>query len=96
MADWPEASELAQVLDLENEDDWETTLEGNLQSAIDRVKADVGGWDDRQVPTDRQARAALRMAELMSVRPTADPDELGKDPTYLAHLKGSRRVFGFA
>lgn len=101
MADWPDLDELKQLLDITSED-WDGDDEGTrltrvLASAIDRVKEDVGNWDeDDDEPTDRLVQAALRMAELVATRPGIPVDSLGKDPTYRAMLKGSRRVFGVA
>jgi len=94
MADWPGTEELAQVLDVENVTDWQTTFDRVLASAINRVKSEVGNWDDDvDEPTDNQAQAALRMAELMALRPeSARGTE--RDPTYLRLMTGQRRRFG--
>ena len=95
MADWPELEEFAQVVNVDNAEDWETTLTRVLAAAIDRVKHDVGNWDeDEDEPDDRLAAAALRMAELMSERPDGTAAQLSMDPAYQAHLRGHRRVFG--
>ncbi|HEY3434365.1 MAG TPA: hypothetical protein VGK41_01805 [Solirubrobacterales bacterium] len=97
MAAWPDEDELAQVLNVDNAEDWETTLERVLSAAIAQVKADIGYWDEgTDVPTDAQAQAALRMAELISARPTEPVAGLAADPTYRTLLTGSRRVFGIA
>lgn len=103
MADWPDAAELKQVLNVDS-DDWDTTLDRVLAAAIRRVKSDVGQWDeDTDVPTDSMAQAALRMAELMAERPqvvaglgsqSQAAASLSKDPTYLSLLVGQRRSFG--
>lgn len=93
MADWPDAAELKQVLDVTS-DDWDTTLDRVLASAITRVKGDVGDWDDDvDAPDENLAGAALRMAELLALRPEAAADSV-KDPTYDRLLAGHRRVFG--
>ena len=93
MADWPEAAELKQVLDVTS-DDWDVTLYRVLDAAIAKVKADRGGWDPLvDVPDDNMAQAALRMAELMALRPEAAADTI-KDPTYSRLMTGRRRVFG--
>ena len=105
MADWPEATELAQVLNVDNFDDWETTLERVMASAIAKVKLDVGAWDeDVDVPDDALAQAALRLAELLSQRADAvdwavrdvATAALDRDPTYRRLLFGHRRRFGIA
>jgi len=97
MADWPEQDELAQVLNVENVEDWETTLDRVLASAIAQVKLDVGNWDeDDDEPSDSQAQAALRLAELLSARAGVDASALTSDPTYQRLLVGSRRAFGIA
>lgn len=93
MAAWPTAAELKQVLNVES-DDWDTTLDRVLASAINKVKSDVGGWDDDvDEPDENLAQAALRMAELMALRPDAAAESI-KDPTYGRLLTGHRRVFG--
>lgn len=103
MAEWPDAAELKQVLNVES-GDWDTTLDRVLAAAIRRVKSDVGQWDDDvDAPTDSMAQAALRMAELMAERPQVVAGlgaqshaaaSLSKDPAYLALLVGQRRSFG--
>jgi hypothetical protein len=102
MAAWPELDELKQVLDVTSPD-WDgddgedpTRLARLLSAAISRVKMDVGDWDeDVDSPDDALSQAALRMAELMALRPEVAPVALG-DPTYARLLKGHRRVFGIA
>jgi hypothetical protein len=97
MAAWPVVAELAQIVNVENIADWENTLDGVLASAIAKVKNDVGDWDDEtDEPDESLARAAMRMAELMSERPTGNATQLGRDPAYQAHLFGHRRTFGVA
>ena len=111
MAAWPELDELKQVLDITS-DDWDgdddyelTRLSRLLAAAIERVKADVGNWDEYEdVPDERLAQAALRMAELLAARAEGSagfrlaPALAGSvtDPTYQRLLYGHRRVFGVA
>jgi len=102
MAAWPELDELKQVLDVTS-DDWDgdgyedtTRLSRLLSAAIDRVKHDTGDWDEyTDEPTDGLAQAALRMAELMALRPEVAAGAVG-DPTYQHLLKGHRRRFSVA
>ena len=98
MADWPDLDELKLVLDVESANtDHDETLQRNLDSAISKVKLDVGTWveaDDE--PDDALAAAALRMAELLSLRPGAQPDSHDMDPTYQRNIYGHRRAFGIA
>lgn len=97
MADWPDTEELAQVLNVANVDDWDTTLDRVLASAIAQVKEDVGNWDeDEDDPDDKLAQAALRLAELLSQRPDATIESLTADASYRLLLKGRRQVFGVA
>lgn len=94
MAAWPTVDELAQVLNVENLTDWQTTLERVLASAIRKVQLDVGDWDDYEDdPDDNLAQAALRMAELLSLKPE-NAAAAGADPTYQRLLFGHRRTFG--
>lgn len=98
MADWPDTDELKRVLNVDDDggDDWTTTLERVLAAAISRVKSDVTGWDEADdEPTEAQAQAALRMAELIATRPNATPESV-TDPTYWRLLKGSRRRFAIS
>ena len=111
MADWPELAELKQLLDIESEDwdgdDDDTRLTRVLASAIDLIKIEISGEVDifdevLMDPTDRQAQAALRLAELIATRPEGAVSRLGSDqmflndPTIMRLLKGSRYAFGVA
>jgi hypothetical protein len=96
MADWPDAEELKQVLDITSED-WDDTVDRVLAAAIAQVKLDVGRWDEYEdEPDEKLAQAALRMGELISSRPTEPTSDLGADPAYRSLIKGHRRVFGIA
>lgn len=98
MADWPTIAQLQRVLnfDPEYEDPAALTLESVLEAAIAKVKADVGNWSEyADVPTESLSMAALRMAELMSLRPEVVAD-MTTDPTYQRYLFNHRRVFGVA
>lgn len=104
MIDWPQLDELKQVLDITS-DDWdgiETSGEGAtrlsrlLEAAIARVKQDVGGWDeDLDIPTAALGQAALRMAELLALKPELAAGTV-TDPTYKRLLYGHRRTFGIS
>jgi hypothetical protein len=112
MSDWPLLDELKQVLDVDPESDaWdgdydETRLTRLLTAAIDAVKDDIGAWDETyDFPTTRQAQAALRMAELMALKPEVAaavsgvgrvPAAVATDPVYRKLMSGSRRKFGIA
>ena len=96
MAQWPTVTELKQVLDVTSED-WDGTLDGILAAAIIKVKKDVGDWNDvTDEPDDSLNRAALRMAELMALRPEAASVVRVRDLAYQAYLYGHRRSFGVA
>ncbi len=96
--DWPDADELVQVLDISNPDDWSVTIDSTLASAIAIVKSNVGDWDEAtDEPTENMARAALRMAVLISQQPAGVTNEsLVRDPTYQMLLTGQRRKWGMA
>lgn len=95
-AGWPDADELKRALNVDS-DAWDETVQANLDAAVDKVKADVGGWDeDVDSPTRRLNRAAFRMAILMSQAPGVEPGDLDNDPVYRANLTGHRRGFGVA
>ncbi len=95
LGEWPDVEELKQVLDITS-DDWDVTVERVLESAIGKVKADVGLWDeDVDEPDHNLAQAALRMAELLALRPEAAANA-ASDPTYQRLLFAHRRRFGVA
>lgn len=103
MAAWPELDELKQVLDVTS-DDWNgdgeyddgTRLTRLLAAAIERVKLDTGGWDEyTDEPDEALSQAALRMAELLALRPEVAATAAA-DPTYQRLLKGHRRRFAIA
>lgn len=95
MADWPDADEIKQVLDITSTD-WDDTVDRIRLAAIYKVQHDVGAWDEYEdEPDDSLAQAALRMAELISLRPAA-ANETSKDPTYLRLLFGHRRRFAIS
>jgi hypothetical protein len=95
MPGWPDADELKQVVDVTS-DDWDDTLDRILAAAIAKVKLDVGAWDeDVDEPDEALAQAALRMGELISLRPEAAVGVV-TDPTYNRLLYGHRRSFGIA
>jgi hypothetical protein len=101
MAAWPELDELKQVLDVESTD-WDGDYDGTrltrlLSAAIEKVKADVGDWDEYvDVPDDNLSHAALRMAELIALKPELAAQVGSSDPTYNRLLFGHRRTFGVA
>jgi hypothetical protein len=102
MAAWPELAELKQVLDVTSEewdgDDDDTRLTALLLAAIDHVKQESGQYTE--TPSDSLGRAALRLAELMALRPevaaalTRGGSSFIADPAYNAFLFGERRSFG--
>jgi hypothetical protein len=94
MADWPDADELKQVLDLNDDpDNWTVTIDRILSAAIARVKLDVGVWDELvDEPDEALAQAALRMGELIAERPAASQSGTD-DPTYWRLMYGHRRRF---
>lgn len=95
---WPTIDELRKVLDVDpNSDAWNTTLERVLESAIAQVKSDIGSWDDivDEPPTPKLAQAALRMAELLALRPESAA-AASADPTYRLLLKGRIRRFAIS
>jgi hypothetical protein len=97
MADWPDTTELAQVLNVDNVEDWETTLDRVLAAAIATTKEVRGNWDEYEdEPDEKLAQAALRMAELISQRPDANTSSLIRDRTFQTLMHGRRRVFGVA
>ncbi len=97
MADWPDADELKQVLDLNDDpDNWTVTIDRILAAAIARVKLDVGSWDElTDEPDEALAQAALRMGELIAERPVAAQSGTD-DPTYWRLMYGHRKRFAIS
>ena len=84
-AAWPDTDELAQVLNVENVTDWQTTLDRVLATAIANVKSTVGLWGEAiDLPTDNQAQAALRRAELLAERAGVPVNNSRNDPNIVA------------
>lgn len=114
MAAWPELDELKQVLDVESTDwdgeagsggdeDVTTRLSRLLAAAIATVKVDVGNWDEMvDEPDDNLAQAALRLAELLALKPELAASLRAKgsavfgDAAYQALMLGHHRTFGVA
>ena len=104
MAAWPDLDELKQYLNVPS-DEWDGTAGAThftrtLSAAITRIKLEVAGtaeaYDDLyEEPTEAHAQAALRMAELIAMRPDVSPS-VRQDPTLRRLLYGQRRVFGVA
>lgn len=92
--EWPDSDELKQILDVPDPDgNWDDTMDRLMAAGIAKVKSDVGKWDeDNDEPDDNMAQAALRMAELMALRPEAAADTIN-DPTYTRLMTGRRRRF---
>lgn len=97
VCDWPTIEELRRVLDVDpNSHVWDTTLERVRVSAIQQVKNDVGDWDELfDTPTCKLAQAALRMAELLSLRPESAA-VANQDPTYRRLMSGHLRRFAIS
>ncbi len=95
--DWPTIEEFRQVLDVDPDSHaQDVTLQRVLDSAIAKVKADTGAWDDlMDIPDDMLAQAALRMAELMALRPEGAVATI-TDPTYNRLMFGHMRRFSLS
>jgi hypothetical protein len=105
--DWPQLDELKQRLDLvdehwdgsEDSGDGPTRLTRLLMTAVAKVKQDVGAWDEYEDEPDAAlAEAALRLAELMALKPevlaAVTRGAIVGDPAYQSMLYGHRRTFG--
>jgi hypothetical protein len=105
MAEWPDADKLKRLLNVDpaEADNLSDILEGYVASAISKVKADRGGWDDDiDEPDTNLAAAALRMAELIAQHPEAatgfrgtGASTIDNDPAYLALIHGRRQASSF-
>lgn len=106
MAEWPDADKLKRLLNVDpaEADKLSDILDGYVASAISKVKADRGGWDDDvDEPDTNLAAAALRMAELIAQHPEAtvgfrgssSASTIDNDPAYLALIHGRRQASSF-
>ena len=102
MADWPDRDQLARILDVTVPEDYATDdplivmLDRVLAAAIDQTKTRVGDWDEYvDEPDDALSQYALRLAELISLRPEAAVATI-TDPTLTRLMYGHRRTFGVA
>lgn len=94
--EWPTVDELKQLLDVTSED-WDATLDLQLDAAIAQVKIDVGAWDELvDIPDASLGRAAIRLAVLMRANAEQTTALLSKDPVYQSNLKGHRRRFAIS
>jgi hypothetical protein len=99
VAEWPTAEALKRVVNFEpgEDDPLGLTLENVRLSAIAWVKAKVGSWDDStDEPDENLSQAALRMAELIALRPETAATVGESDPTIARLLLGRRRRFGIS
>lgn len=101
MSEWPTVDELKRLLDVDT-DEYDAHLVGLLDAAVDRVKRDIGYWDEAtDVPTKALANAALRAAIVMRVNAeTTEPTVtrfggavLAGDSIYQFWLGGHKRRF---
>lgn len=98
MADWPGVEEVIHLLDIGDQEWIEEHLQHALDGAIERVKLDVGDWEEYEdVPTENLRQAALRAVAVMRVNA---PDDgwrgLQSDHIYRSLIYGHRRKFGIA
>ncbi len=98
MVEWPGVEEVIFLLNIGDDEDTIEHLQHALDGAIERVKTDVGNWDEYEdVPTEQLRQAALRAVAVMRVNAPDDGwRELSRDRIYISLLKGNRRRFGIS
>jgi DICT domain-containing protein len=98
MADWPAVEDIKKVLNVnEDADNWTDLVDSIRASAIELSKRLVGAWDeDLDEPTEALALMALRIAELLGMRPDTTLTDLIKDAHVQSLLLGHRRRFAIA
>lgn len=95
MATWPDTDELKRLLAVVDSS-LDQTLDRVMAAAIAQTKLMAGTWDEgSDIPDDSLAAAALRLAELLALRPDAAAAAIN-DPTYQRLLYGHRTAFGIA
>lgn len=94
--EWPTIEELKALLDVTS-DEWDATLDLQLDAAIAQVKLDVGAWDElTDIPDASLGRAAIRMAVLLRSNAETPTASLSADPIYKRCMAGHHRRFSFA
>lgn len=93
---WPTLEELKRIVDVDPEsDDFDVTIQRQLDAAISLVKHQVGAWDDViDMPDDQLAGAALRAGYLMSMKES--PAAIVRDTVFDTYMHGKRRRFSIA
>lgn len=93
---WPTLAELKKIIDVDpNSDDFDVTIQRQLDAAIALVKAQVGEWDELiDVPDDQLSGAALRAAYLLSLKET--PTAIVLDQVFMTYMSGHHRRFAIA
>lgn len=91
---WPTLAELKLIVDVTT-DDFDVTIQRQLNDGIALVKQTVGAWDDvLDVPDDQLAGAALRAAYLLSLKES--PSAILTDTVFTTYMNGKRRRFAIA
>jgi len=93
---WPTLAELKKIVDVDpNSNDFDVTIQRQLDAAIALVKAQVGEWDELiDVPDDQLSGAALRAAYLLSLKET--PTAIVLDQVFMTYMSGHHRRFAIA
>jgi hypothetical protein len=94
--EWPTLAELKKIIDVDpNSDDFDLTIQRQLDVAIALVKQQVGVWDDVfDVPNENLSGAALRAAYLLSLKES--PAAIVTDQVFSTYMNGQRRRFSIA
>lgn len=93
---WPTLEELKKIVDVDpNSDEFDVTIQRQLDAAIALVKDQVGTWDELiDCPDAQLSGAALRAAFLLSLKES--PAAIVLDTVFLTYMAGHHRRFAIA
>jgi hypothetical protein len=94
--EWPTLEELKKIVDVDpNSDEFDVTIQRQLDAAIALVKQQVGAWDEVIDTCDDQlSGAVLRAAYLMSLKES--PTAIVLDQVFATYMHGHHRRFAIA
>ena len=93
---WPTLASIKHLVDVDpNDTSWDGEIADQLNTAIQLVKDETGGWDDLlDIPDASLAGAARRAAYLLSLKES--PAQILRDPEFMTYMHGHHRRFPFS
>lgn len=93
---WPTLEELKRIVDVDpDSNEFDVTIQRQLDAAIALVKGQVGQWDEViDTCNDQLSGAVLRAAFLLSLKES--PPAILNDQVFMTYMVGQRRRFSIA